>query len=46
METQIPDIKKMRKRLLQLILEYSFQYSETPVFKLAHGGTKTAHVAV
>ena len=39
METQIPDIEKMRKRLLELILEYTFQYSETPVFKLAHGGT-------
>jgi orotate phosphoribosyltransferase len=25
--------------LLELILEYSFQYSETPGFKLAHGGT-------
>jgi orotate phosphoribosyltransferase len=39
METQIPDITKMRKRLLELILEHSFQYSETPTFKLAHGGT-------
>lgn len=39
MEPQIPDIEKMRKRLLQLILEYAFQYSETPAFKLAHGGT-------
>ncbi len=29
----------MYKRLLELILEYAFQYSETPVFKLAHGGT-------
>ncbi len=38
MEPQIPDIK-MRERLLDLILEYAFQYSETPVFKLAHGGT-------
>ncbi len=39
METQIPDIEKMRKRLLELILEYSFQYSKTAGFKLAHGGT-------
>lgn len=39
MEPQIADIEKMRKRLLALILEYSFQYSETPRFKLAHGGT-------
>ncbi len=39
MEPQIPDIEKMRKRLLQLILKYAFQYSETPIFKLAHGGT-------
>jgi orotate phosphoribosyltransferase len=38
MEPKIPDIK-MRERLLDLILEYAFQYSETPVFKLAHGGT-------
>ncbi len=30
MEPQIPDIEKMRKRLLELILEYAFQYSETP----------------
>jgi orotate phosphoribosyltransferase len=29
----------MRKRLLELVLEHAFQYSETPVFKLAHGGT-------
>ena len=39
METQIPDIDKLRRRLLELILEYTFQYSETPGFKLAHGGT-------
>lgn len=39
MELQITDIEKMRERLLALILEYSFQYSETPTFKLAHGGT-------
>ena len=39
MEPQIPDIEKMRNRLLELILEYAFQFSETPVFKLAHGGT-------
>jgi orotate phosphoribosyltransferase len=29
----------MRKRLIELILEHAFQYSETPKFKLAHGGT-------
>ena len=39
MEPQIPDIEKMRNRLLELILEYAFQYSETAAFKLAHGGT-------
>jgi len=39
MEPQIPDIEKMRNRLLELILKYAFQYSETPTFKLAHGGT-------
>jgi len=39
MEPKIPDIEKMRNRLLELILEYAFQYSETPTFKLAHGGT-------
>jgi orotate phosphoribosyltransferase len=39
MEPQIPDIEKMRNRLLELILKYVFQYSETPTFKLAHGGT-------
>ena len=39
MEPQIPDIEKMRKRFLELILEYAFQYSEAPTFKLAHGGT-------
>jgi len=39
MEPQTADIEKMRNRLLELILEYTFQYSETPVFKLAHGGT-------
>ncbi len=39
MEILIPDTSEMYKRLLELILEYAFQYSETPVFKLAHGGT-------
>ncbi len=28
----------MKERLKELILEYAFQYSETPTFKLAHGG--------
>jgi len=39
MNATVPDVEKMRKRLLELILEYSFQYSEIPRFKLAHGGT-------
>jgi orotate phosphoribosyltransferase len=39
MKLQIADIEKMRERLLELILKYTFQYSETPAFKLAHGGT-------
>ncbi len=39
MDPLLPDFERMRKRLLQLILEYTFQYSETPRFKLAHGGT-------
>lgn len=39
MELQTPDIEKMRKRLVELVLEYAFQYSETSGFKLAHGGT-------
>jgi orotate phosphoribosyltransferase len=29
----------MRQRLVELVFEYAFQYSETPGFKLAHGGT-------
>jgi orotate phosphoribosyltransferase len=28
----------MKERLKELILEYAFQFSETPSFKLAHGG--------
>lgn len=28
----------MKDRLKELVLEYAFQYSETPAFKLAHGG--------
>jgi orotate phosphoribosyltransferase len=39
MDSVITDMEKMRERLLELILEYSFQYSETSSFKLAHGGT-------
>jgi orotate phosphoribosyltransferase len=39
MEIQNIDVEKMRSRLIELILEYVFQYSETPKFKLAHGGT-------
>jgi orotate phosphoribosyltransferase len=29
----------MLDRFKELVLEYTFQYSETPVFRLAHGGT-------
>jgi len=29
----------MRSRLIELLLEFAFQYSDTPRFKLAHGGT-------
>ncbi len=29
---------EMRERLIELLLEFAFQYSETPRFKLAHGG--------
>lgn len=32
------DISQMRARLIDLTLEHAFQYSETPKFKLAHGG--------
>lgn len=28
----------MKERLKELILQYTFQYSDTPSFKLAHGG--------
>ncbi len=39
MEPRVTDSEKMRNRLIELILDYTFQYSETPKFKLAHGGT-------
>lgn len=39
MEAGAIDLVHMRERLIELILEYTFQYSETPSFKLAHGGT-------
>ncbi|MDR3566584.1 MAG: orotate phosphoribosyltransferase [Syntrophobacteraceae bacterium] len=39
MNLNVQDSDKMRKRLVQLVFEYAFQYSETPGFKLAHGGT-------
>ncbi|MHC1727198.1 MAG: orotate phosphoribosyltransferase [Syntrophobacteraceae bacterium] len=39
MESRNIDTSQMRKRLIELILEHTFQYSETPRFKLAHGGT-------
>jgi len=29
----------MKERLKQLVLDHAFQYSETPKFKLVHGGT-------
>jgi len=29
----------MKDRLKELILEYAFQFSDEPIFKLAHGGT-------
>lgn len=38
MEFSNPETEKMRKRLIELILEYVFQYSEEPRFKLVHGG--------
>jgi orotate phosphoribosyltransferase len=34
-----PHIAEMKKRLVEMILEFAFQYCETPKFKLAHGGT-------
>lgn len=39
MNLENSDMEKMRKRLIELVLEYTFQYSDTPRFKLAHGGT-------
>ena len=39
MNSEVQDIEKMRRRLVELVFEYAFQYSETPGFKLAHGGT-------
>ncbi len=39
MNCEVPDIEKMRERLVKLVFDYSFQYSETSGFKLAHGGT-------
>jgi len=41
MHPPITDIEEMRKRLIDLLLEFAFQYSETPRFKLAHGGTSS-----
>jgi orotate phosphoribosyltransferase len=38
MNLEAVDIDKMRKRLVELVIEYAFQYSERPSFKLAHGG--------
>jgi len=31
-------IEFMKNRLIELILDYAFQYSEKPVFRLVHGG--------
>ncbi len=39
MNFEVPETRKMHERLVELVLEYAFQYSETPGFKLAHGGT-------
>lgn len=39
MEAGAIDLAHMRERLIELISQYTFQYSETPSFKLAHGGT-------
>lgn len=41
MQSLITGIDEMRKRLINILLELSFQYSETPRFKLAHGGTSS-----
>ncbi len=38
-DTNPVDLKEMRDRLIQLVLDYAFQYSDEPKFKLAHGGT-------
>ena len=38
MENKIMDPQQMRQRLLELVLEYAFQFSETPSFKLVSGG--------
>ena len=32
------NVKGMKDRLLEIILEKSFQYSEEPIFKLVSGG--------
>jgi orotate phosphoribosyltransferase len=34
----VGNIKKMKNRLLELVLEKSFQYAEEPIFKLVSGG--------
>ena len=38
MEMKPQELKHMRRRLIELIIEYAFQFSETPSFKLVHGG--------
>ena len=38
MENRVADLQQMRQRLLELVLEYAFQFSETPSYQLVHGG--------
>lgn len=38
MQSHETDVKTMRTRLIELVLAHVFQYSDTPRFKLAHGG--------
>jgi orotate phosphoribosyltransferase len=37
-DNNILNPREMRTRLIDLIIEHAFQYSETPKFKLAYGG--------
>jgi len=38
------DLIKAKKRLLEILLEKSFQYSEKPIFKLASGKTSNYYI--